>query len=139
MASEGWGALRGQPPHWEAPEELRVPTASVAINLAVQMMGSNMIGNDVIEAIASFVSAKVQIELWMGRHDPPLPLQRQFVVGRVTAEAVRGVYESWVEYEKVFRLTGGKASKIVREKEELIRAVRKATDILVHAKSDEPE
>lgn len=139
MASEGWGALRGQPPHWEAPEELRVPTASVAINLAVKIMGSNMVGNDVIEAVADFVSAKTRIELWVGRQDPPLSLQRQFIVGRAVAEAVRCAYESWMEYEKAFRLVGGRASEIDGEKRELIRAVRKATDILNNAKSGEPQ
>ncbi|MER6994594.1 hypothetical protein [Streptomyces sp. NPDC000410] len=108
----------------------------MAINLAVQMMGSNMIGNDVIEAVAEFISAKARIEIWMGRHDPPLTLRQQFAVGRASSEAVRIAYESWVEFENAYRLAGGRVSKIEKERRNLIVAVREAATILRRAKSE---
>ncbi|WP_141698525.1 hypothetical protein [Streptomyces lushanensis] len=136
MAADGWESLKGQPPNWEAPEQLRGPTASTAINLAVQMMGSNMIGNDVIEVVAEFVSTKAGIELWMGHREPPLTLGQKFAVGRASSEGLRIAYESWVNYERAYGLAGGKISQVNQEKRALIGAVREATAILARAKAD---
>ncbi|MFE4783254.1 hypothetical protein ACFRI7_25715 [Streptomyces sp. NPDC056716] len=94
-----------------------------------------MIGNDVIEVVAEFVSVKAGIELWMGRHDPPLALSRQFSVGRASSEAVRIAYESWVDYEKAYHSAGGRVSQIDKERDALILAVREAAAILVRAKA----
>lgn len=136
MAAEGWASLKGQPPNWEAPENLRGPTASTAINLAVQMMGSNMIGNDVIEVVAEFVSTKARIELWMGHRDPPLTLGQRLAVGRASSEGLRIAYEAWVNYERAYRLAGGKISQVNQEKHTLIGAVREATATLARAKAE---
>ncbi|MER7514874.1 hypothetical protein [Streptomyces sp. NPDC126499] len=136
MSDEGWESLKGQSPNWEAPENLRRPTASTTVNLAVQMMGSNMIGNDVIEVVAEFVATKARIELWMGHREPALTLGQKFAVGRAHSEGLRIVYESWVDYERAYGLAGGKISQVNQEKCALIGAVREATAVLARAKAD---
>lgn len=136
MAADGWGSLKGQPSNWEAPERLREPTASAAINLAVQMMGSNMIGNDVIEVVAEFVSVKARVELWMGHREPPLTLGQKFALGRASSEGLRIAYESWVNYERAYGLADGKISQVDQEKRTLVDAVREATAILARARAD---
>ena len=126
MGSQGWEWLKDQPPAWEAPESLRVPTSSAELNLAVQMLGSNIVGNDIVEAVGDFVAAKARLELWVGRQDPPLPLVRQFAIGRSVSDVVRVAYEAWLRYEEAHRMAGGKVAKIDSERQALLAAVREA-------------
>jgi hypothetical protein len=135
MTSEGWAWLKDQPSMWEAPEGLRVPTGSVALNLGVQMIGSNIVGNDVVEVVAEFIAAKARLELWMGHLDPPLPLKRQFIIGRIVSEAVRVVYEAWVEYETAHRAAAGKVARVNQQRAALLIAVRESADVLVRART----
>ncbi|MFJ7247094.1 hypothetical protein ACIQWA_20950 [Kitasatospora sp. NPDC098652] len=121
---------------WEAPDRLRSPTASATINLAVQMMGSNMIGNELIEVVAGFVSAKARVELWASRSRPPLTLEQNFAVGQAASDALRIVYESWVVYERAYNSTGGKIFRLEKEASALILALREATAILTRVREE---
>ncbi|WP_351237426.1 hypothetical protein [Streptomyces sp. NPDC002133] len=51
MADE-WEWLRDLPPSGELPELIRAATASPALNLGVQVIGSNIVGDDVAEVAA---------------------------------------------------------------------------------------
>ncbi|MDH6134919.1 hypothetical protein P3T37_004328 [Kitasatospora sp. MAA4] len=137
MESAGWNWLKGQPPNWEAPENLRGPTSSWAVNLAVQMLGSNIIGNHLIELVAEFIAAKSRLELWMAQHEPPLALKQQFALGRGSADAVRIVYEAWVVYATAHQSARGKVAMVENEKAMLIEALSQATETLVRSRSDQ--
>ncbi|MEU4780769.1 hypothetical protein [Micromonospora sp. NPDC023633] len=91
------------------------------------MIGSNIIGNDLVEAAAEFAAAKARLELWMGHIDPPLPLRRQFEIGRAASEAVRTIYESWIKFESAHRSAGGKVAMVDDERSVLLVTIRKAT------------
>lgn len=133
MPSEGWEWLKDQPPKWEAPDDLHAPTVSPALNLGVQVIGSNIAGNDIVEVTAEFLAAEARLELWMGRLDPPLPLRRRFEVGRETGEAVRTTYEAWIDFQKAHRAAGGRVAMVGRERSRLIAAFREATAVLKRA------
>ena len=120
---------------WVAPESLLVPTVSVAVNLGVQVIGSNIVGNDIIEAVAEFIGAKARLELWIGHLDTPLTLQEQFALGDVVDAAVRILYEAWVVYEEAHRAAGGKASGSKVQRQALLMSAREATAILVNARN----
>lgn len=136
MMDDGWDWLRDQPPVWEAPEELRTPTASASLNLGVQMIGSNIVGNDVVEIVAEYLAADARLELWMGRREPPLTLRQQFEISRGTSEALRLAYQAWLEFEAAHHAAGGKLAQVRDEYEKLKAAVREATDAFVRARSE---
>lgn len=133
MAEEGWGWLAAMPPHWVAPARLRAPTASPSLNLAVQMLGSNKIGNDLIEAVAQFMIAHAQLELWIGRHEPPLSFRQKFAIGQVTSGALRSAYESWVTFEEAHDAARGKVGMIQAERSALFASIRESTDVVARA------
>ncbi|MFI5792278.1 hypothetical protein [Streptomyces sp. NPDC051677] len=136
MADDGWDWLRDQPPVWEAPEGLRTPTASASLNLGVQVIGSNIVGNDVVEIVAEYLAADARLELWMGRHEPPLTLRQQFEISRGTSEALRLAHQAWLEFEGAHHAAGGKLAQVREEYEKLKAALREATDTFVRARSE---
>ncbi|MFI6372326.1 hypothetical protein [Streptomyces sp. NPDC050546] len=137
MTPEGWEWLKGQPRAWEAPSALHSPTASAHLNLGVQMIGSNIIGNDLVELVAKYMAAHARLELWMGDHEPPLTMRQQFERGRVSSEALRLAYEAWVEYEAAHRAAGGKVTQLREHRKALKAAVHEATEALTCLTSDE--
>ncbi|WP_380284051.1 hypothetical protein [Kitasatospora purpeofusca] len=136
VTREGWESLKGKPMNWEAPDRLRSPTASTTVNLAVQMMGSNIIGNELIEAVAGFVSAKARVELWAGSRQPPLTFEQNLAVGRAASDALRIVYESWIAYELAYSSAGGRILQMGDEASSLKEAILRATAILVRARGE---
>lgn len=137
MTPEGWEWLKGQPQAWEAPPVLQSPTASAHLNLGVQMIGSNIIGNDLVELVAEYMAAHARLELWMGGHEPPLTMRQQFERGRAGSDALRLAYEAWVEYEAAHRAAGGRGTQLRDRREALKAAVHDATEVLVRLTSDE--
>ncbi|MFE1989641.1 hypothetical protein [Streptomyces mirabilis] len=67
-----WEWLRGLQPSSEVPEQLCTPTASPELNLGVQVIGSNIAGNDVVELAAQYMVEHARLEVWMGSHEQPL-------------------------------------------------------------------
>ncbi len=63
--------LNDQPSEEGFPEALRAPTASPALNLGVQVIGSNIVGNDVVEVAAQYMAEHARLEMWMGSTGHP--------------------------------------------------------------------
>ncbi len=103
----------------------------------MQVIGSNIVGNDIIEVIAEFIAAKARLELWVAYLDPPLTLRKQFALGRAASEAVRILYEAWIDFEEAHRLVGGRVARIDSERSALLIAAREATAILVSLRNTE--
>ncbi|MFD7897856.1 hypothetical protein [Streptomyces sp. NPDC059743] len=133
MAGE-WEWLRGLQPSSEVPERLRTPTASSALNLGVQMIGSNIVGNDVVELAAQYMAEHARLELWIGSHEPPLGFRRKFELGRTSSEALLEAYETWVAFETAYQASGKKIDHVRDEREKLKAALRRATDALIRAR-----
>ncbi|MFD5326076.1 hypothetical protein [Streptomyces sp. NPDC127092] len=133
MADE-WEWLRQLQPSEELPERLCVPTASPPLNLGVQVISSNIVGNDVVELAAQYMAEYARLELWMGSHEPPLGFQQQFERGRAPSEAMLAVYGAWVEFETAYQASGRKVDRVRDERERLKAALRQAVDALVRAR-----
>ncbi|MFF4518662.1 hypothetical protein [Streptomyces mirabilis] len=85
-----WEWLRGLQPSSEVPEQLCTPTASPELNLGVQVIGSNIAGNDVVELAAQYMAEHAWFDVWTGSHEQPLgfwPLWRR---GPVPAAGAAG-------------------------------------------------
>ncbi|MER7694289.1 hypothetical protein [Streptomyces sp. NPDC097610] len=129
-----WEWLRGLQPSSEVPEQLCTPTASPELNLGVQVIGSNIVGNDVVELAAQYMVEHARIEVWMGSHEPPLGFRQQFERGRASAEALLVGYEAWAVFETAYQASGKKVDQVRDEREKLKAAPRRATDALVRAR-----
>jgi len=131
---EEWEWLRDQPPSSEVPEPLRAPTASPALNLGVQVIGSNIVGNDVVELAAQYMAEHARLELWMGSHEPPMGFRQQFERGRASSEGLLVAYEAWIAFETAYQASGRQVDRVRDEREKLKAALRMATDALVRAR-----
>ncbi|MEV4452836.1 hypothetical protein [Streptomyces mirabilis] len=129
-----WEWLRGLQPSSEVPEQLCTPTASPELNLGVQVIGSNIAGNDVVELAAQYMVEHARLEVWMGSHEPPLGFRQQFERGRASSEALLVAYEAWVAFETAYQASGKKVDQVRDEREKLKAALRRATDALVRAR-----
>lgn len=108
------------------------------MNLAVQMIGSNIIGNDLILAVAEFIAANARLEMWMARLDPPIPLWYRFPPDRSSVNALRIAHEAWVVFEKAHTRVQRKVRQIPNERAALLEAVRESTAIPLRAQERHP-
>ncbi|MGW5634318.1 hypothetical protein [Streptomyces sp. NPDC003832] len=129
-----WEWLRGLPPSNEVPERLCTPTASPELNLGVQMIGSNIVGNDVVELAAQYMAEHARLELWIGSHEPPLGFRKKFELGRTSSEVLLEGYEAWVAFETAYVASGKKVDHVLDEREKLKAALRRAADALIRAR-----
>ncbi|QFQ99372.1 hypothetical protein F9278_28085 [Streptomyces phaeolivaceus] len=131
-----WDWLKGPQPSSEVPEQLRTPTASPALNLGVQVIGSNIVGNDVVELAAQYMAEHARLELWMGSHEPPLGFREQYERGRASSEALLGAFEAWGAFETAYQASGKKIDQVRDERERLKTALRRAADALIRARTE---
>ncbi|MEU1513065.1 hypothetical protein ABZ490_13010 [Streptomyces sp. NPDC005811] len=136
MAGE-WDWLRAPQPGSKVPEALYAPTASPSLNLGVQVIGSNIVGNDVVEIAAQYMAEHARFEMWMASHEPRLGFQRQDELGQAPFESMLEAYRAWVAFETAYQASGRRVDRVRDEREELKAALRKAVDILVHARVEE--
>lgn len=90
-------------PRWTPPDELKRPTPSPSINLALVILASRNIGNDLIDLIGSWISVTARLNMWYkdpGRRDlregeyPKLLTAQGNVAGKV--------FHSWNAYMRAF-------------------------------------
>ncbi|MFF9113509.1 hypothetical protein [Streptomyces sp. NPDC014805] len=136
MMTGDWEWLRGPQPSSEVPERLCTPTASPELNLGVQIIGSNIVGNDVVELAAQYMAEHARLELWIGRHQPPLSFRRQFELGRAPSAALLVAYEAWIAFEAAYQTSGKKVDQVRDEREQLKAALGRATQALVRARTE---
>ncbi|PSM40216.1 hypothetical protein C6Y14_26200 [Streptomyces dioscori] len=129
-----WDWLKGPQPSSEVPEQLCAPTASPGLNLGVQVIGSNIVGNDVVELAAQYMAEHARLELWIGSHKPPLGFRQQAELGRESSAALLVTYEAWVAFETAYQASGKKIDQVRDEREKLKAALRRAVDALIRAR-----
>lgn len=132
--SDEWGWLKDQPPSSQVPEPLCAPTASPALNLGMQVIGSNIVGNDVVELAAQYMAEHARLELWIGGHEPPLGFRQQFERGRDSFEGMLVAYGAWIAFETAYQASGRKVDHVHDERENLKMALSRATDALMRAR-----
>ncbi|MFI1052091.1 hypothetical protein ACH4U3_41335 [Streptomyces griseoruber] len=134
MAGE-WDWLRAPQPSSEVPAALYAPTASPSLNLGVQVIGSNIVGNDVVELAAQYMAEHARFQMWMASHEPRLGFQQQHERGQAPFEAMLAAYEAWVAFETAYQASGRKVDRVRDEREKLKAALHHAVDVLVHART----
>ncbi|MFJ8104225.1 hypothetical protein [Streptomyces sp. NPDC096132] len=72
--------------------------ASPSLNLGVQVIGSNLVGNDVVELAAQYMAEHARFQMWMASHEPRRGFQ-QYERGKAPFELMLVAYEAWVEFE----------------------------------------
>nr|MDT0657593.1 hypothetical protein [Micromonospora sp. DSM 115978] len=133
MAGE-WEWLRDEPSSSSVPELLRGPTASPPLNLGVQIIGSNIVGNDVVELAAQYIVEHARLELWIGSHEPPLGFRQQFERGRGSSEKMLAAFDAWVAFKAAYEASGRQIDRVRKEREEVKLALQVAIDALSRAR-----
>jgi hypothetical protein len=89
------------PRDWERPAELRSPTKSTELNLAIVMLGSESIGNDCIELVGEFLVQVSGFNTWVGS-------TVKGIVYIFQQDSVQEVYDAWKSYVVALDSRGGK-------------------------------
>jgi hypothetical protein len=112
---------------WEAPPELRTPPKGPTINLLLQIVSSDLVGNDVIQAAGRMLSSYAALNAWVSTEAAgELDFE---VVSRVAAEisfATREVYVAWIAFRAVFEPVR-RVGVGVDERSALLLAIRNGT------------
>lgn len=119
-------------PSRDPPDDLKVPTHSPAMNLAISMLASSVIGNDLIDLIGSWISAMARLNIWF--KDPDRRNLRQGEYPQLLVlqgNVAERVYNCWRAY--VLALEKPSIGVADREYEDLIDAVRDGTRIIQDA------
>lgn len=127
---ESWEWLVGQP-QWDPPEELKAPTSNWMHNLAISMLSSGLMGNDLVEALGNVLSRYAKFNLWIqgeGKRvlDAKELLERAAALERVTAT----LYEAWNTYRIRYEGNGRKLGTAQDERRELGETLRAAVAAL---------
>lgn len=105
---------------WTPPEELAGPTPSPAKNLALVILQSSVVGNDLIELIGNWISAMARLNMWY--KDPDRRSLRQGEYPRLLVlqgNVADTIWGAWQAY--LFAL---KESEGISEYESLLNTVR---------------
>ncbi|MEU6408839.1 hypothetical protein [Microbispora sp. NPDC046933] len=123
--------FRDPPPSWTPPEELTVPTPVPSLNLALSILASPTVGNDLIELVGSWISAMARLNMWY--KDPGRRPLREGEYPRllVLPGNVAGtIYEFWQAYLRTLENPSAECGD--REYQALLDAVRDGTQV-IHA------
>ncbi|MFI0406043.1 hypothetical protein [Actinomadura sp. 3N508] len=138
MASipDEWKWVSELPPSWEPPKELRYPARSPHLNLAVILLGSGIIGNDIIKLVGGHVALQAEFTIWAEQHDPPKSFKDKTLYGLLALEGVGSVYRCWLEYSAVFHASGGLVGTYETERAALVAALEDAIKSIKDAMND---
>lgn len=103
---DDWRFLEEGPEEWEAPPELRTQPRSSTINLLLQIVSSDLVANDVLEAAGHVLSNYAALNGWISKEGAR---DLGFAgMSRVAAEisfATRDIYLAWTAFRSAFEPT----------------------------------
>jgi hypothetical protein len=135
VADDGWDWLLELPRDWERPEDLRGPTKSHELNLAILMLSSEKIGNDSIELVGAFVSEVARFNRWFDSKAKGEQSERDLAKLYLLHQAcTRRVYEAWSAYREAMPSLGG--ARPGNESSALLAALRVSIAELSQASHD---
>jgi hypothetical protein len=94
-----WDWVRHVPPGWSVPDELMSPTSVPSINLLIRMLESELVGNDIIEAIGQVISEIARFNMWYARSvDGKVAPERQARLYEKYRDITKTMFDSWRRY-----------------------------------------
>jgi hypothetical protein len=116
--------FRNPPQGWTPPDELKQPTSSPPVNLALSILADPAIGNDLMDVVGLWLSSLARLNMWYKNpnrrklHEGELP--QLLVLPGIGAERI---YNSWRAYTHALeKASKGEFAEL--EYQELIAAVR---------------
>ena len=124
--SGDWSWLGELPPAWEPPDELRAPTKFTYLNLAVMLLRSEIIGNDLLEQVGILLAEWARFEVWIAQAQPPKSFREKLLLSQLKDSGIRSVYDAWVVFSATFVRSGGLQGTYEKERVALSGALRSA-------------
>lgn len=122
---EGWQWLDELPSAWDAPDDIKAPTRYPLTNLAIQMLSSGMLGNDIVALLGTLLAEDAKFNMWSataGRSSfpPEVLFARAIERGHATGR----LYDAWRSYVGKLELNGRRASDVKQERAMLVETLR---------------
>ncbi|MGH3750152.1 MAG: hypothetical protein ACRDT8_22450 [Micromonosporaceae bacterium] len=129
---EGWEWLDEIPPEWSPPAELKSPSKNPSTNLAIQMLSSDSLDNDLVDLVGQFISEKARFNLWflLEAKKKASSLKELALLGLVYNHQSRAVYEVWTDFIDAYRANDKLAGTFDAEKASLKAALGEAVSKL---------
>lgn len=131
-----WKWMDEIPPSWEPPAELCSPTRFPDLNLAVILLSSEIIGNDIIKLVGEHIAARCALTIWMARHEPQKSFKEAFLLEQMVGKGLESIYRAWLPYSAAFRASGGRVGTYEDERAALVTALQEAIEALRSARDD---
>jgi hypothetical protein len=98
-----WKFLERGPEEWEAPPELRTPPGSTTINLVLQIVSSDLVGGDVLEAVGHVLSKYAALNGWIATGGArELGFEGMSRAAAEMSFVARDIYLAWQAFRNVF-------------------------------------
>ncbi|MGW4290371.1 hypothetical protein ACWEIK_25945 [Streptomyces sp. NPDC004673] len=134
---EGWEWLDEIPSGWVPPEELRVPTGIVRIDLPIRMLSSSALGNDLIDLVGRLLSESARFSIWFGSEAKKIASPKQLALLSLTeGEQHHHVYEAWISFFDAYNASGRKAGSFDSEEDDLRQVLLDSISNIAAARRD---
>ncbi len=98
-----WKFLEQGPEEWEAPPELRTPPRSTTINILLQIVSSDLVGNDVLEVVGHVLSKYAALNGWIATEGAgELGFEGVSRLATEISFVSRDIYLAWLTFRRVF-------------------------------------
>ncbi|WP_372410410.1 hypothetical protein [Streptomyces luteireticuli] len=117
----GWEFLEELPDKvWPVPEEIAGPTGSLSSNLAIRMLTSDALGNDMVALVGDYLAEGARFNWWFGSYGKGrVSIRQMSECSSLSRESVRMIYEAWRKFSQVYEESNRTAGVAQAEYEEL--------------------
>lgn len=97
-----WEWLQDGPEQWSLPSDIAQPNKSEGVDLAIAMLSSGALGNDLIDLAGQLASewAKFNVRVARASKSGELSIVETFQRAQSAGEQLRKIYESWKVFEE---------------------------------------
>lgn len=132
---EGWEWIEEVPSGWTPPEELRVPTGIVRLDLPIMMLSSGSLGNDLIDLVGQLLSEGSRFSMWFAVEAKKKVSPKDLAILSMTvSNQLQPVYEAWKEFIDAYESSGRKVGTFDSEESELKRSLLDAISNIAGAR-----
>lgn len=124
---EDWKWLDELPETWAIPEEIRTPTRIPQHNLSIRMLSSQMIGNDVVVLLGTWLTKYAEFNMWgatKGKGVAAVSVRDLAFRVAESRDITRRIYVAWREYEVKMEATGRRFNSGQPEYDALVVSLR---------------
>jgi len=127
------------PEEWQAPADLKQPTTNPSLNLLIQMLSSQVLGNDAILLVGRLIAEQALFSMWFGAEAKKSGTPKELALLTVKSSAVTGrIHGAWQAFVTAFEGSSRLAGSAEEERLALLETLRTGIRELAEARAIPP-